>query len=124
LSAWLTTRSPLPDGGYFDDPDTAEPLRWLETCDEQVKDCMIALESMMDPKLDELIATAMEEHQRGETAPLDSLNEPQYSVSPSSTAAKYLSRCDVPTRDHLPEKSKKSSVFYGHRFSKSPTRMV
>jgi hypothetical protein len=59
--------------GYFDDPDTAEPLRWLETCDEQVKDCMVALESMMDPKLDELMATAMDEHQRGETVPLDSI---------------------------------------------------
>ncbi len=31
--------------GYFDDPDAAEPLRWLETCNEQVKDCMAALES-------------------------------------------------------------------------------
>lgn len=59
--------------GYFDDPDTAEPLRWLETCDEQVKDCMVALESMMDPKLDELMAAAMDEHQRGETVPLDSI---------------------------------------------------
>ena len=58
---------------YFDDPDTAEPLRWLETCDEQVKDCMVALESMMDPKLDELMAAAMVEHQRGETVPLDSI---------------------------------------------------
>ena len=59
--------------GYFDDPETAEPLRWLETCDGQVKDCMAALESMMDPKLDELMAAAMEEHQRGETVPLDSI---------------------------------------------------
>src|SRR5580700_5543182 len=24
--------------GYFDDPDTAEPFRWLEACNEQVKD--------------------------------------------------------------------------------------
>ena len=24
--------------GYFDDPEAAEPLRWLETCNEQVKD--------------------------------------------------------------------------------------
>jgi hypothetical protein len=59
--------------GYFDDPDTAEPLRWLETCDAQVKECMVALESMMDPKLDELMAAAMDEHQRGETVPLDSI---------------------------------------------------
>jgi hypothetical protein len=58
--------------GYFDDPAIAEQLRWLETCNEQVKDCMVALESMMDPGLDELMAAAMEEHQRGETVPLDS----------------------------------------------------
>jgi hypothetical protein len=58
--------------GYFDDSDTAEPLRWLETCNEQVKDCMVALESMLDPQLDDLMAAAMEEHQRGETVPLDS----------------------------------------------------
>jgi hypothetical protein len=59
--------------GYFDDPDTAEPLRWLETCNEQVKDCMVALESMLDPQLDDLMAEALEEHQRGETVPLDSI---------------------------------------------------
>ena len=59
--------------GYFEDPDTAEPLRWLETCNEQVKDCMVALESMLDPQLDDLMALAMEEHRRGETAPLDSI---------------------------------------------------
>ena len=59
--------------GYFDDPDAAEPLRWLETCNEQVKDCMVALESMLDPQLDDLMAAALEEHQRGETVPLDSI---------------------------------------------------
>jgi hypothetical protein len=59
--------------GYFDDPDTAEALRWLETCNEQVKDCLVALESMLDPHLDDLMAAAMEEHQRGETVPLDSI---------------------------------------------------
>jgi len=58
--------------GYFDDPDAAEPLRWLETCNEQVKDCMVALESMLDPQLDDIMAAAREEHQRGETVPLDS----------------------------------------------------
>jgi hypothetical protein len=57
--------------GYFDDPNLAEPLRWLETCDEQVKDCMVALESALDPQLDSLMAAAMEEHQRGKTVPLD-----------------------------------------------------
>jgi hypothetical protein len=56
--------------GYFDDPDTAEPFRWLEACNEQVKDCMVALESMLDPHLDNLMAEAVEEHQRGETVPL------------------------------------------------------
>jgi hypothetical protein len=50
--------------GYFDDPDIAEPIRWLETCNEQVKDCMVALESMLDPQLDNLMAAALEEHQR------------------------------------------------------------
>lgn len=59
--------------GYFDDPDAAEPLRWLETCNEQVKDCMVALESMLDPQLEDVMAAAMGEHQRGETVPLDSI---------------------------------------------------
>jgi hypothetical protein len=59
--------------GYFDDPDIAEPLGWLETCNEQVKDCMVALESMLDPQLDGLMGAALEEHQRGETVPLDSI---------------------------------------------------
>lgn len=59
--------------GYFDDPDAVEPLRWLETCNEQVKDCMVALESMLDPQLDDLMAAALEEHQRGETVPPDSV---------------------------------------------------
>jgi hypothetical protein len=58
-------------GGYFDDPDAAEPLRWLEGCNEQVKDCMVALETMLDPQFDGLMTAAMEEHQRGETVPLD-----------------------------------------------------
>jgi hypothetical protein len=59
--------------GYFDDPDTAEPLRWLESCNERVKDCMVALESMLDPRLDDVMAAALEEHQRGEAVPLDSI---------------------------------------------------
>jgi hypothetical protein len=59
--------------GCFDDADTSEPLHWLETCNEQVKDCMAALESMLDPEIDGLMAAAMEEHQRGETIPLDSI---------------------------------------------------
>ena len=59
--------------GYFDDPGTAEPLRWLETCNEQVKDCMVALEAMLDRRLGDLMGAALEEHQRGETVPLDSI---------------------------------------------------
>lgn len=59
--------------GYFDDPDTAEPLRWLQTCNEQVKDCMVALESTLDPQLDRRMGAALDEHQRGETVPLDSI---------------------------------------------------
>lgn len=59
--------------GYFDDPDSAEPLRWLETCNEQVKDCMVALESMLDPQLDGLMGKALDEHQRDETVPMDSI---------------------------------------------------
>jgi hypothetical protein len=59
--------------GYFDNPDAAEPLGCLETCNERVKDCMGALESMPDPKVDGLMAAAMEEHRRGETVPLDSV---------------------------------------------------
>jgi len=64
--------------GYYDDPDTAQPLHWLETCNDQIKDCMVALESMLDPHLDDLMAAAMEEHQRGETVPLelDALSDP------------------------------------------------
>ena len=34
-------------------------------------------------------------------------DEPVYSVSLSGTAAKYLSRCDVPTRGRLQEKLEK-----------------
>ena len=59
--------------GYFDDPEAGEPLRWLETCHEQVKDCMVALESMLDPQLDDLMAAALEEHRRDETVSLDSI---------------------------------------------------
>jgi len=58
--------------GYVDDPETAVPLGWLETCNEQVKDCMVALESMLDPQLDDVMSAALDEHRRGETVPLDS----------------------------------------------------
>jgi hypothetical protein len=59
--------------GYFDDPETAEPLRWLESCNSGIKDCLVALESMLDPELDELMSEALEEHKRGETVRLDSI---------------------------------------------------
>ena len=59
--------------GYFDDPETAEPLHWLVTCNEQVKDSMVALESMLDPKLDDIMAKSMREYRRGETLPLESI---------------------------------------------------
>jgi hypothetical protein len=69
--------------GYFDDPDTAEPLRWLEICNEQVKDCMVALESMLDPELDDLMAAALEEHQRvrARSTGLDPLSGPLQSFT-------------------------------------------
>lgn len=59
--------------GHAGDPEVAEPFRWLEICNEQVKDCMVALEAMLDPELDDLMNAAVEEHRRGETVPLDSL---------------------------------------------------
>jgi hypothetical protein len=59
--------------GHADDPDTAEPLGWLDTCNQQVKDCMVALESVLDPQIDSLMDEALEEHRRGETVPLDSI---------------------------------------------------
>jgi hypothetical protein len=59
--------------GYFADPNAAEPLSWLESCDEWVKDCMVALESMLDPTLERIMETAIEEHRRGETVPLASV---------------------------------------------------
>jgi hypothetical protein len=59
--------------GQFEDQDVAEPLRWLEICNEQVKDCMVAMEAMLDPQLDDLMGAALEEHRRGETVSLDSM---------------------------------------------------
>lgn len=59
--------------GYFDDPEISDPLHWLETCNEQVKDFMVALESMLDPQMDDLIDAALKEHQRGGTVPLESI---------------------------------------------------
>jgi hypothetical protein len=59
--------------GQFEGQDVAEPLRWLEICNEQVKDCMVAMEAMLDPQLDDLMGAALEEHRRGETVSLDSM---------------------------------------------------
>jgi hypothetical protein len=61
--------------GYFDDPDAAAPLRALEECNEQVKDCIVALESMLGPELDDIMAEAAEEHHRGKTVPLNSITK-------------------------------------------------
>jgi hypothetical protein len=60
--------------GYFEKIDTAAPLLSLESANERIKDCMVALESMLDPQVDDIMAAALEEHQRGETVPLDSVN--------------------------------------------------
>jgi hypothetical protein len=34
----------------------------------------VALESMLDPQLSDLMSAALEEHRRGETVPLDSIH--------------------------------------------------
>ena len=60
--------------GYFEDPEAGEPFRWLESCNEQIKDCIVALESMLDPELDAILSAALEEHRRGETIPLGSIS--------------------------------------------------
>jgi mRNA-degrading endonuclease RelE of RelBE toxin-antitoxin system len=94
--------------GYFDDPGTAEPFRWLEMCNEQVKDCMVALEAGLEPDLDRLMAASIEEHQRGDTVSLDSIRwVSRYCVSLSRAAARYFERCDAPTRDRLRQKLEK-----------------
>ncbi len=59
---------------YFEDPEAGEPLRCLESCNEQIKDCIVALESMLDPELDAILRAALEEHGRGETIPLKSIS--------------------------------------------------
>jgi hypothetical protein len=61
-------------GDYFNRTLTAAPLVSLNACNERIKDCMVAIESSLDPHLDDLMAAALEEHQRGETIPLDSIN--------------------------------------------------
>ncbi|HYM11023.1 MAG TPA: hypothetical protein VEU62_09825 [Bryobacterales bacterium] len=53
---------------------TAAPLLSLQECNEHIKDCMAALESMLEPHLDDLMAEALDEHRRGETIPLDSIS--------------------------------------------------
>ena|SRR6266436_10381924 len=60
--------------GYFEKTETAAPLLSLEAAHERIKDCMVALESILDPQLDDIMAAALEEHKRGETIPLDTVN--------------------------------------------------
>jgi len=59
--------------GYFNEPDIAGPLHWLEACNDDVKDCMVALEAMLDPRLDDVMAAAKREYLRRETVSLDSI---------------------------------------------------
>jgi len=59
---------------YFDQPLTAAPLLTLEACNERMKDCLVALESMLDPQLEKRMAAALQEHRSGKTVPLASLN--------------------------------------------------
>ena len=57
----------------FDNRHTAPPLQALEACNERIKDCIVGLEATLDPGLDGVMATAFEEHRRGQTVPLESL---------------------------------------------------
>jgi hypothetical protein len=59
---------------YFNRTLTAAPLASLNACNERIKDCMVAIESSLDPHLDDLMAAALDEHRRGETIPLDSIH--------------------------------------------------
>lgn len=59
---------------YFKNRHTAPPLQALEACNERIEDCMVALEASLDLDLDGIMAAALEEHQRGQTVPLESLN--------------------------------------------------
>ena len=71
--------------GYFEDSEVAEPLQWLETCNDQVKDCMVALESMLDPQLDELMTSSLQEQQQSgpeATAPRRSRLRSRWKAAP------------------------------------------
>jgi hypothetical protein len=59
---------------YFNQTSTAAPLLALRACNERLKDCMVAVESMLDPQFDDIMAAALEEHRRGETFPLNSIS--------------------------------------------------
>jgi len=59
--------------GYFNEPDIEGPLRWLGACNDDVKDCIVALEAILDPHLDDIMAAAKGEYLRGETVSLDSI---------------------------------------------------
>lgn len=61
-------------GEYSSHSQTAGALLSLQGCNERIKDCMVALESMLDPRLDHVMAGALGEHRRGETVPLDTIH--------------------------------------------------
>ncbi len=71
---WMVERTlaTVRERGYLEDPEAGEPLRWLESCDEQIRDCLVALESMLGPELDAILRAAPED--RGETIPLESIS--------------------------------------------------
>ena len=53
---------------------TAGALLSLQGCNERIKDCMVALELVLDPHLDDVMAGALDEHRRGETVSLDAIH--------------------------------------------------
>ncbi len=61
-------------GEYSSHSQTAGALLSLRECNERVKDSMVALESMLDPRLDDIMSGALDEHRRGETVPLDTIH--------------------------------------------------
>ena len=61
------------EAGTYGRGPLAFPNAPNQVCNEQVKDCLAAIESILDPQLDQLMDGAMAEHKRGETVPLDSI---------------------------------------------------
>lgn len=52
---------------YLTHTQTAAPLRSLDLVNERIKDCAVALESMLDPNLDAIMDSALDEYRRNET---------------------------------------------------------